>query len=60
MLHLLQSVPEEYCKFFKGMLQVFVQNVSSVSDVRYKLFYVDVAYVSHICCKSMFEIFQLF
>jgi hypothetical protein len=45
------------CKWSRVMLQVFVQNVSSVSDVCCKHFYLDVAHVSHICCKSMFEIF---
>jgi hypothetical protein len=41
------------------MLQAFVQNVSSVSDVCLQaFFYLDVAYVSHICCKSMFHLFQ--
>jgi hypothetical protein len=33
---------------------------ASVLDVCCKRFDLDVAYVSHICCKSMFEMFQLF
>ena len=41
------------------MLQAFVQNVSSVSDVCCKCFNLDIAYVSHICCNSMFQLFQL-
>jgi hypothetical protein len=48
------------------MLQVFQMNVASVSSKCLYLFqtYVckrfdlHVAYVSHICCKSMFQIFQ--
>ena len=48
------------CKCFRGMLQASVQSVSSVSDICCKRFDLDVAYVSHICCKSMFQIFQLF
>jgi hypothetical protein len=47
------------CKCFRDMLQDFVQNVSSVPDVCCKRFDLDVAYVSHICCNSMFEIFYL-
>jgi hypothetical protein len=46
-------VSEACCKrcskcfvYFRRMLQVF--------------FNLDVAYVSHICCKSMFQMFQLF
>jgi hypothetical protein len=39
---------------------VFVLNVSSVSDVSCKRFDLDVVYVSHICCKNMFQIFHLF
>jgi hypothetical protein len=43
------------------MLQAFVPNVSSAfPDVYNKCAYFDVAYVSHICCKSMFEKFQPF
>ena len=48
------------CKYFRGTLQAFVQSVLSVLDVCCKYFDLDVAYVSHICCKSMFQIFQLF
>jgi hypothetical protein len=39
---------------------VFVQNVSSVSDVCCKRFDLYVLYVSHVCCKSMFQMFLLF
>ena len=39
------------CKCFTGMLQTFVQSVSSVSNVCCKRFDLDVAYVSHICSK---------
>ena len=53
-------VSEAYCKCFKDILQAFVQNVSSVSDICWKRFYLDAAHISHICCKSMFKIFQLF
>jgi hypothetical protein len=43
------------------MLQAFILNVSSIFlDVCYKCAYSDVAYVSHICCKSMFEMFERF
>jgi hypothetical protein len=43
------------------MLQTFVlQSVLSVLDICCKRFDLDVAYVSHICCKSMFQMFQLF
>ena len=42
------------------MLEASIPNVSSTfSDVRCKCAYLDVAYVSHICCKSMYEMFQL-
>jgi hypothetical protein len=33
------------------MLQAFVPNISSFSDVRCKCVYLDVAYVSHICLQ---------
>jgi hypothetical protein len=39
---------------------VFVQGVSYVLDVCRKRFDLDVAYVSHICCKSMFQMFPRF
>jgi len=49
------------CTCFNGctrMLQASVPNVSSAfSDVCCKCAYLDVAYVSHICCKSMFKMF---
>jgi hypothetical protein len=48
------------CKYSRGMLQAFVQNILSVSDICYKYFYLNVAHVSHTCCKSMFKTFQLF
>jgi hypothetical protein len=39
-------------------VQASVPNVSSAFlDVCCKCAYLDVAYVSHVCCKSMFEIF---
>ena len=42
------------------MLQASVPNVSSAfSDICCKCAYLDDAYVSHICCKSMYEMFQL-
>jgi hypothetical protein len=53
------------------MLQASILNVSSVfSDVRCKCVYLDVAYVSHVCCKcfiwmlcmcykSVFHVFQI-
>jgi hypothetical protein len=45
---------------FRDMLQEFIQNISSVPDVCCKCFDQDVAYVSHICCSSMFQMFYLF
>ena len=66
------SVSEACCKCFRDMLQAFVQNVSSILDVRCKHFLSGcftcfthmlqeyVRNVSHICCKSMFKMFQLF
>jgi hypothetical protein len=58
---MLQSVPEACCKFFRGVFQEFIQNYSSIFQTYVaSIFYLDDAYVSHICCKSMFEIFQLF
>ena len=57
------SVLEACCKCFKGMLQAFVQNVLSVSDVCFKRFDLDVAYVSHIyvvrVCSKCFGHFSL-
>jgi hypothetical protein len=35
------------CKCFRGMLQVFVQNISSVSDACCKRFDLDVVYFIH-------------
>jgi hypothetical protein len=51
------------CKCLRSMLQVFqrfVQNVSSIPVVCCKRSDLNVAYVSHICCNNMFQIFQLF
>jgi hypothetical protein len=48
------------CKCYRNMLQKFVQNVSSVSDICCKCFDLDVAYVSHICCNGMFQMFHMF
>jgi hypothetical protein len=42
------------------MLQVYVLNVSPVSDLCCKCFYLDVAYVLDICCKHLFKMFHLF
>ena len=42
-----------YCKCFRGV----VQNVSFVLDVCCKRSNLDVAHVSHICCKNMFKMF---
>jgi hypothetical protein len=57
------SILEVCCKCFKGMLQAFVQNDSSVSDVCCKRFDMDVAYVSHIyvakVCLKCFSRFSL-
>jgi hypothetical protein len=80
MLHIFSSV-------LRGMLQVFIQNISSVSEIycskcfiwmlhmfhtyvasvlsecciyfthMLRVFYLDVAYVSHICCNIMFQMF---
>jgi hypothetical protein len=47
------------CNGCTRMLQASILNVSSAFlDIRCKCAYLEVAYVSHICCKSMFEIFQ--
>jgi hypothetical protein len=42
------------------MLQAFIQNISSVPDLCCKCFDLDVTYISHICCNSIFQIFHLF
>jgi hypothetical protein len=39
---------------------VFVQIFYLFQTYVASIFCLDVAYVSHICCKSMFEMFQLF
>ena len=55
------SILEACCKCFKGMLQAFVINISSVSDICCKRFDLDVAYVSHIyvarVCSEYFSRF---
>jgi hypothetical protein len=46
-----------YCTSIIHMLQVYVSNVSGVSNVCCKIVYLDVAYIAvviHICCKRMF------
>ena len=68
MLHIFASV-------FRGMLQAFVQNISSVSYVCYssvlfgccicfthmlQVFYLDVAYVSHTFCKCSISTLHMF
>jgi cell division protein FtsX len=45
---------------FKGMLQTFVQNISSVLDVCCKHFLSGCCTCFTYCVKSMFEIFQQF
>ena len=47
------------CKCFRDMLQGFVQTILCVSDIYCKRFNLDVAYVSHICCKCVFQMFHL-
>jgi hypothetical protein len=45
-----------YCTDYTCMLLVYVSNVSTVLNVCYKCFYLDVTYVIvhiHICCKRM-------
>jgi hypothetical protein len=50
------------------MLQVFQRHVASACSKYFIcfhtsvaiFFYLDIAYVSHICCNSMFQMFQLF
>jgi hypothetical protein len=45
------------------ILHVYFPNVSSVSDICCKMFYLNVAYVTvviHICCKRMFNCLTLF
>ena len=51
------------CKCFRDMLEVFLrfaQNVSSVPYVCCKRSNMDVAYISHICCNNMFQMFSCF
>jgi hypothetical protein len=49
------------CTCFTHMLQEYVRNVSAISVLYCKLqmFYLDVAYVSHICCTYMSQMFHL-
>jgi hypothetical protein len=47
------SVSETCCECFRGV----VQNVSFVPDACCERSDLDVAHVSHICCKTMFEMF---
>jgi hypothetical protein len=42
------------------MLQAFVQNISFIFGRMLQVFYLDAAYISHICCKHMFQMFHLF
>jgi hypothetical protein len=48
------------CNGYTRMFQMYVSNVSAISYVYCKCFYLDVAYVTvaiHICCKRMFHLF---
>jgi hypothetical protein len=53
---------------FQRMLRVFHRHVASVFFKIFYLFqtyiasvfYLDVAHVSHMCCKSMIKMFQMF
>jgi hypothetical protein len=54
------SVCSKYFICFRYMLQAFVQNVLFVSDICCERFYLDIAYVSHLCYKSLFEMFHIF
>jgi hypothetical protein len=47
------EVERDVAKCSGGILQVFQRHVTSI-------FYMEVTYVLHICCKSMSEMFQLF
>jgi hypothetical protein len=42
------------------MLQVYVSNISVISNVCCKCFYLDVAMAAHVCFKCIFQMFQLF
>jgi hypothetical protein len=46
------------CKCFRDILQEFVQNILSFTDVHCNRFDLNVAYVSHICFNIMFHLFQ--
>jgi hypothetical protein len=54
------SASEACCKCFRGFLRAFVQNVFLSEMYVARVFYLDVAHVSHICCKSIFKMFQMF
>jgi hypothetical protein len=47
-------------KCFRDMTQAFIQNISSIPDVCCKRFDLDAAYVSHIYCNNMFQMYHLF
>jgi hypothetical protein len=53
-----------YCICYNGctwMLQASIPNASSVfSDACYKCIYLDIAFISHICCKCFMKMFRLF
>jgi hypothetical protein len=50
-----------FCKCFKGMLQAFAQNVSSVFIcMLWQVFYLDVAYILHTCCKCFIWMLHMF
>jgi hypothetical protein len=66
---MLQVFSSSCCICFTHMLQKYVANNTTLPVLccsrcfhvaSCKCFYLDVAYISHICHKSMFEIFHLF
>jgi hypothetical protein len=62
-LQRLSSVFRCFFKCFGSMLQVCVLNVSIVFKHMLQVFYLNVAYVTmatYICCKHMFQMFNLF
>jgi hypothetical protein len=48
------------CNYFRGLLQAFVQNVSSFQTYVAHVWIWMFTYVSQICCNNMFQIFHLF
>jgi hypothetical protein len=49
------------CNDYTCMLQVYVPHVSSIfSDVCYKCVYLEVAHISHICCKCSIWMLHMF